>query len=73
MAGISDLIETATGWLRSFVDLGLALILVFVIIEILFPGTTGIITNIATLVGSFAREGAVGLIALLLFLLVYRK
>ncbi|UCH63324.1 MAG: hypothetical protein JSU77_02390 [Fidelibacterota bacterium] len=73
MAGIKDIIDSVSGWLRALIDFGLAVILVFVIIDILFPGTTGIIGNIETIVGSFADKGVVGLIALLLFLLVYKK
>ena len=71
--GVKDMIDTVSGWLRTIIDLGLAIILVFVIIDILFPGTTGIISNVEMLVGSFADRGVVGLIALLLFLLIYKK
>ena len=71
--GVKDMIDTVSGWLKTIIELGLAVILVFVIIDILFPGTTGIISNIELLVGSFADRGVVGLIALLLFLLIYKK
>lgn len=73
MAGFNDVIDSVVKWLKALVDLGLSIILVFVLIDILFPGTTGIIDNIQTIVGSFADRGVVGLIALLLFMLVYRK
>jgi len=73
MADLKNVIDSVSGWLKALVDFGLAVILVFVIIDILFPGTTGIIDNIQTIVGSFADRGVVGLIALLLFMLVYRK
>jgi hypothetical protein len=33
------------------------LLLAFVIIDILFPGTTGVIKNIGVIVGGFAKEG----------------
>jgi len=73
MAGIKDVIDSISGWLKALIDLGLAVILVFVLIDILFPGTTGIIENIGTIVGTLADKGVVGLIALLLFMLVYKK
>ena len=73
MAGIKDIIDSVSGWLKALIDLGIAVILVFVIIDILFPGTTGIIDNIGIIVGSFADKGVVGLIALLLFMLIYKK
>lgn len=73
MAGLKDVIDSISGWLKALIDLGLAVILVFVLIDILFPGTTGIIDNIGIIVGAFADKGVVGLIALLLFMLVYKK
>ena len=73
MAGLKDVLDSVTGWLKALIDLGLAVILVFVLIDILFPGTTGILDNIGTIVGAFADKGVVGLIALLLFMLVYKK
>lgn len=73
MAGLKDVLDSVTGWLKALIDLGLAVILVFVLIDILFPGTTGIIENIGIIVGTFADKGVVGLIALLLFMLVYKK
>ena len=73
MADFKNVIDSVSGWLKSLIDLGLAVILVFVLIDILFPGTTGVLDNIGTIVGSFADKGVVGLIALLLFMLVYKK
>ena len=73
MAGFKETIESVSGWLKSIIEFGLSIILVFVIIDILFPGTTGIIGNIGSVVASFADQGIVGLIALFLFMLVYKK
>jgi len=73
MADLKNVLDSVSGWLKALVDFGLAVILVFVIIDILFPGTTGIIGNIETIVGAFSDKGVVGLIALLLFMLVYKK
>lgn len=73
MAIFKDTIQAINGWLKTLTDLGLSLLLAFVIIDILFPGTTGVVKNIGEIVGGFAKEGVVGLIALLIFLMVYRR
>ena len=68
-----ELLENVTGWLKALINLGLAVIMAFVIIDILFPGTTGVVNNIEAIVGNFSDRGVVGLIALLIFLLIYRR
>ena len=73
MATLKFTLQTINEWLKTFIELGLSLLLGFVIIDILFPGTTGVIQNIASIVEGFAKEGVVGLIALLIFLMVYKK
>jgi len=73
MAMFKDIIQDINGWLKVLAEFGLSLILVFVLIDILFPGTTGIINNLGKIVESFAKEGIVGLIALLIFLLIYKR
>ncbi len=73
MNAVNEGVATLTGWLRSAIDLGLAMVLTFVVIDILFPGTTGVLTNLSNVIGSLAKEGVAGLIALLLFLALTRK
>tara|TARA_B100000700_G_C15013187_1_gene842016 strand:- start:1080 stop:1304 length:225 start_codon:yes stop_codon:yes gene_type:complete len=73
MASVSETISSISSWLRTVTELGVALILVFVVIDVLFPGTTGVVNNIGVIVGQFSEEGLVGLIALLLFLLLFRQ
>lgn len=73
MATIRDTLQSVTGWLRDVFDFGVALVLLFVVIDILFPGTTGVVENLGGIVSSFAAEGVVGLIALLFFLWIYKK
>ena len=62
-----------TDWLRSATELGMAIILSFVIIDVLFPGTTGVVQNLGIIVAQFSKEGLAGLIALLLFLIVFKN
>jgi len=72
MAGVKETLDDVSGWLKSIIEFGLGVIMVFVVIDILF-GTTWIIGNINDIVASFADKGVVGLIALFLFMLIYRK
>jgi hypothetical protein len=73
MPTLKNFLQTGTGWLKDIVDFGVALVLVFVVIDLLFPGTTKVLDNISELVGGLAKEGVAGLVALLLFLLIYKR
>jgi hypothetical protein len=73
MAGVKETIDDVSAWLKSIIEFGLAIIMVLVVIDILFGSTTWIIGNINAIVASFADKGVVGLIALFLFMLIYRK
>jgi len=59
--------------LAFLVELGLALVLVFLIVDILFPGTFNIVDNLMAVLESFTGKGVVGLIALLIFIGIYNK
>ncbi|MDH5446758.1 MAG: hypothetical protein OEY52_14500 [Gammaproteobacteria bacterium] len=69
---IKDSIDHIHGWLHTAIEMGMSLILVMVVIDVLFPGTTGVVNNLSMIVGQFSKEGIAGLIALLLFLMVFR-
>lgn len=69
---LKETITSLTDWLRILTEVGVSLILVLVIVDVLFPGTTGLVQNLGTIVGQFSKEGITGLIALLMFLLVFR-
>ena len=56
MASITETISSISSWLRTVTELGVALILVFVVIDVLFPGTTGVVENIGVIVGQFVGE-----------------
>ena len=73
MTSVKDAMSTINGWLRDGTEIGVTLILALVIIDVLFPGTTGVVSNIGTIVGQFSREGIAGLIALLLFLALFKN
>ena len=69
---IRESITSLTDWLRILTEVGVSLILVMVIVDVLFPGTTGLIKNLGMIVSQFSKEGMAGLIALLMFLLVFK-
>ena len=73
MADIKATLANVNGWLKSITEFGLTVILAFVVLDILFPGSTGIVSNINGIVSSFAGNGVTGLIALLIFLMIYRR
>ena len=73
MVPVKETIATVTEWLRSVSELGLALILAFVVVDVLFPGTTGVVHNMGMIVAQFSKQGLAGLIALLLFLLLFKN
>lgn len=73
MTSVKDAMYQLTNWLRSATELGLAAVLALVIIDVLFPGTTGVVNNIGTIVAQFSKEGLSGLIALLLFLILFKN
>ena len=73
MTSVKEAISKANGWLRDGTEIGMALILAFVVIDILFPNTTGVVNNIGVIVGQFSKEGLSGLIALLLFLVLFKN
>ena len=64
--------ESAQGWLKTFTDFGVSIILAAVVIDILFA--TGLVTdNIGNIVASFSEKGLAGFIALLLFAVFWHK
>ncbi len=70
---MNDLFSNVIGWTKSIVELGFSLALVFLVVDVLFGGLTGIVDNVAALIDSFVGNGVVGLIALLFFLAIYKN
>ncbi len=73
MAALNDLFDTVVGWLKALVELGFALALVFLVVDVLFAQPIGIVDNVAELINAFVDNGVVGLIALLFFLAIYKS
>lgn len=72
MATIKESMGTVTSTIQTATQFGMSLILALVIIDVLFPNTTGIVSNIGNIVGQFSKEGLSGLVALLLFLILFK-
>lgn len=73
MASIKGTFDTVSGLVGTITDLALRLIAALVVVDVLFPGTTGIIENIGQLLDQFGENGLGGLVAVLLFLLLYKN
>lgn len=70
---INDSLTTVTSMLKGVVGLGLSLAVTFLVVDLLFPGTTDIVNNVAGLVKSFMGHGLVGLITLIIFVALFSK
>ena len=68
---IDSTLSSVSGVLKGIISLGLTLVLVFLVVDILFPGTTNIVGNVAGLITSFTDNGIVGLITLIVFVKIF--
>lgn len=73
MANVKGTLNAVSGYLRSITDFGLRIIVALLVVDVLFPGSTGIVRNVGATVGQFGANGLAGLIAVLLFLLLYKN
>ena len=67
---MDSLFRTVNGWLKAIVSLGLGLVVVFLVVDVLFPGTTNIVANLADFVNGFTSRGLVGLVAFIIVVAV---
>jgi hypothetical protein len=67
---VNDVLNTVSSVANGVVGLGLTLVTVALVVDILFPGTTGIVSNVSALVSSFTSQGLVGLVALIVFVAI---
>ncbi|MEE2777784.1 MAG: hypothetical protein VYE73_13595 [Acidobacteriota bacterium] len=73
MASVKATIDSVTDWVRTVTDFGLGLIVALVVVDVLFPESSAITENIGAIAGQFGDNGLAGLIALLLFLLLFKN
>lgn len=70
---VNDAFGTVTNIAKGAVGLGMSLAVVALVVDLLFPGTTNIVGNVATLVGSFTSKGLIGLITLIVFVSLFSR
>ncbi len=73
MANVIGTLNTVSGYARSITDFGLRIIVALLVVDVLFPGSTQMVRNVGGMVGQFGANGLAGLIAVLLFLLLYKN
>ena len=71
------MMDTTKRWIAQFVEIGVLLIAVGVVLEVLFgsnvPFVTGVVGNLTTLIGHLGENGLIGLIALAIILWLFAK
>ena len=70
---INDSLTLVTSVLKGVIEFGLSLAATFLVIDLLFPGTTNIVSNVATLINNFVSHGLVGLITLIVFVALFSR
>ena len=67
---INEVLDTVTSVLKGVVGLGLSLVTVALVVDVLFPGYTGIVAGVSSMIESFTSQGLTGLIALIVFIAI---
>lgn len=70
---INDALNKVTDSIHGIMGLGMSLAVAFLVVDMLFPGTTNIVNNVAMLVNSFTAQGLVGLITLIIFVAIFTR
>jgi len=73
MTTVKETFEAINGWIRDIIEIGLSLALIFLIVDLLFGQKIGIVQNVTMLINSFVSQGIIGLIALIVFIAIYRR
>tara|TARA_B100000029_G_scaffold311966_1_gene304474 strand:- start:1016 stop:1234 length:219 start_codon:yes stop_codon:yes gene_type:complete len=67
---INEALGTVTSVAQAVVGLGLSLVVVALVVDVLFPGTTDIVNSVAGLISQFVDRGLVGLVTLIAFVAI---
>lgn len=70
---INEALNSVNSSLKGVVGLGMSLAVAFLVVDLLFPGQTNIVSNVASMVSSFVDKGLVGLIALIAFVAMFNR
>jgi len=60
---LDSISATLSNVVGALVKLGISLVLLALVVDVLAPGTTDIVANVAGVVNSFVDEGIAGLVA----------
>ncbi len=67
---INEALGTVTSVAQAVVGLGLSLVVVALVVDVLFPGTTDIVNSVAGLISQFVDQGIIGLVTLIAFVAI---
>jgi len=70
---MEQVIVRVSNMAKAITQLSVTLIVTFLMVDILFPGTTGMVANVGAVASSISEKGLAGLVALGLFYVVYSK
>ncbi len=73
MASVKETFDATMGLVGTFTDVALKLIAALVVVDVLFPSSSPITENIGRLLDQLGQNGLGGLVAVLLFLLLYQN
>ena len=67
---INEALGTVTSVAQAVVGLVLSLVVVALVVDVLFPGTTDIVNSVAGLISQFVDQGLIGLVTLIAFVAI---
>jgi hypothetical protein len=70
---MEQVIAKVSNMAKAVTQLSVTLIVTFLVVDILFPGSTGMAANVGAVASSLSEKGLAGLVALGLFYVVYSK
>ena len=71
MNGLNALLSSVGGLVKGVTGAALTLIPLFLVVDIISPGTTNVVSHLGALVDSFTGEGLTGLVILLFLLALW--
>lgn len=70
---VNEALNSVSGMLNGVVGLGMSLAVAALVVDLLFPGTTNIVSNVSSMIGSFVNQGLIGLVALIVFVAMFNR
>jgi hypothetical protein len=70
---VNEALNSVSDMLKGVVGLGMSLAVAALVADLLFPGTTNIVSNVSSMIGSFVNQGLTGLVALIVFVAMFNR